>query len=259
MKITILPLSAAFGWSSLDPAPLSKLSNLSERSLRWERNWVLPAASRPRSVSTWNSCVPLVIFSSSLFPTKSLHRNFMSSSCVWASWLEMSSSTLWNCKPLMSSRTRRSEPFPFPSSSSSSSARTRKHLAFTFTSARRVVFGAVSLDISNNDGIDKFSPSQNTACVACVGGRQWGCAGLRLADEGVVQLSWLWLSRAASLLPCSSCMKSSTMRIFSLWIWRLMSLGMSGINQSTKSLISITTFCTGDREQIGTPLKRTRC
>ena len=50
------------------------------------------------------------------------------------------------------------------------------------------------------------------------------------------RLSRIWT------LPCSSFMKRSTNRIFSLWIWRLMSLGMSGISQSTMSLISITTF-----------------
>lgn len=78
----------------------------------------------------------------------------------------------------------------------------------------------------------------------CETGRERGCGGLWLTDEGEVQLS-----RAESLLPCSSFINNSTMRIFSLWIWRLMSLGMSGISQSTKSLISITTFCTQQKRK----------
>lgn len=44
-------------------------------------------------------------------------------------------------------------------------------------------------------------------------------------------------------LPCSSRMNNSTMRTFSLWICWLMSLGISGITQSTKSLMNITRFC----------------
>lgn len=67
--------------------------------------------------------------------------------------------------------------------------------------------------------------------------------------KGEVQLSLLWFSFAASLLPCSSFMKSSTIRIFSLCIWRLMSLGMSGMSQSTKSLMSITTFYTSEKQK----------
>lgn len=81
----------------------------------------------------------------------------------------------------------------------------------------------------------------------CETGRERGFGGLALVEEGEVQLSLVWFSLAASLLPCSSFMKSSTIKIFSLCIWRLMSLGMSGMSQSTKSLMSITTFCTSEK------------
>ncbi|TNN40852.1 hypothetical protein EYF80_048986 [Liparis tanakae] len=66
----------------------------------------------------------------------------------------------------------------------------------------------------------------------------------RLSDRFTLPSDQPLLSRFRAL-PCSSFRKRSTRRIFSLWIWRLMSLGMSGISQSTMSLMSITTFCRG--------------
>lgn len=42
---------------------------------------------------------------------------------------------------------------------------------------------------------------------------------------------------------CSSFRKKSTNRLFSLLIWSLMSVGMSGIIQSTRTLRNITKFC----------------
>ena len=56
----------------------------------------------------------------------------------------------------------------------------------------------------------------------------------------------LWLLRAGSSVSlsfsCSSFRKKSTNRLFSRLIWSLMSVGMSGIIQSTRTLRNITRF-----------------
>lgn len=55
-----------------------------------------------------------------------------------------------------------------------------------------------------------------------------------------------WLLRAGSSVglsvSCSSFRKKSTNRLFSLLIWSLTSVGMSGITQSTRTLRNITRF-----------------
>lgn len=57
-------------------------------------------------------------------------------------------------------------------------------------------------------------------------------------------LLWLlWAGSSVSLsFSCSSFRKKSTNRLFSLLIWSLMSVGMSGIIQSTRTLRNITRF-----------------
>lgn len=54
----------------------------------------------------------------------------------------------------------------------------------------------------------------------------------------------LWAGSSASLsFSCSSFRKKSTNKLFSFLIWSLMSVGMSGIIQSTRTLRNITRFC----------------
>ena len=69
---------------------------------------------------------------------------------------------------------------------------------------------------------------------------------------GPLLLRWplLWLLRAGSSaslsFSCSSFRKKSTNRLFSLLICSLMSVGMSGIIQSTRTLRNITRFWEGE-------------
>lgn len=72
----------------------------------------------------------------------------------------------------------------------------------------------------------------------------------------------LWAGSSVSLsFSCSSFRKKSTNKPFSFLIWSLMSVGMSGIIQSTRTLRNITRFCQksqggglrGEAQPQGTP------
>ncbi len=84
---------------------------------------------------------------------------------------------------------------------------------------------------------------RSTGVRASAGLSLW--AGTRAERPG----GWGHLMVFLNFLPRSSFMNSSTTRFLSLCIWTLMSLGMSGISQSTKSLINMTTFCTERQER----------
>lgn len=102
-----VPFSSTSGWLSVNPDWLSKPFIFSERSCRWisVRSWhkysLLSAPSLPLSIRTANNLIPVSIFSNSLLPIVSRHRNLSWFSCSLDSLLETSSKAAFHWIELM--------------------------------------------------------------------------------------------------------------------------------------------------------------